>query len=66
MFDRKVHFYILSCVMVPDDYLTCKINLLDITVVFFASELGDLVESIHIIVGLMENLQGRGTLRVCY
>ncbi|KAG7612788.1 Timeless C-terminal [Arabidopsis suecica] len=28
------------------------------------SELGDLVESIHIIVGLMENLQGRGTLRV--
>lgn len=52
--------------MVPDDYLTCKINLLDITVVFFASELGDLMESIHIIVGLMENLQGRGTLRVCY
>ncbi|CAH2070182.1 unnamed protein product [Thlaspi arvense] len=28
------------------------------------SELGDLVESIHVIVGLMENLQGRGTLRV--
>ncbi|CAA7024796.1 unnamed protein product [Microthlaspi erraticum] len=28
------------------------------------SELGDLVESIHTIVGLMENLQGRGTLRV--
>ncbi|KAJ0267230.1 Timeless family protein [Hirschfeldia incana] len=28
------------------------------------SELGDLVEIIHVIVGLMENLQGRGTLRV--
>jgi len=36
-----------------------------VVALFFASELGDLVESIHIIVGLMENLQGRGTLRVC-
>lgn len=54
-----------SCVMVLDNYLTCKFNLLEITFLFLASELGDLVESIHLIVGLMENLQGRGTLRVC-
>jgi hypothetical protein len=33
---------------------------------FLLSDLADLVEIIHKIVQLMENLQERGTLRVCY
>lgn len=55
MCDSKAHFHVF---LVPLGF-TCDYFL------FLASELGDLVESIHVIVGLMENLQGRGTLRVC-
>ena len=34
--------------------------------IFLVSDLSDLVEMIHLIVRLMENLQARGTLRVSY
>lgn len=34
--------------------------------VFLASDLVDLVEIIHVLVRLMEHLQARGTLRVCF
>lgn len=34
------------------------------TKLYFSSDLADLVEIIHVIIRLMENLQARGTLRV--
>lgn len=39
--------------------------LIDSVFTVIASDLADLLETIHVVVRLMENLQARGTLRVC-